>query len=145
MSEYWIPISFFAMLATVVPVVSIFRFFRVIAEHRHTERMREIELGVSRRTPSVWPGFVCLAVGGVAPVTALLLGWLTTMFLGESAETVVKDVWRVVGMTCLGGIICGTILARKLLTSSVASSTADPSATKPAYDADAFDIADRRG
>ena len=145
MSEYWIPIAFFAMLATVVPVVSVFKYLRTIAEHRHQERMREIEMGVSRRTPSIWPGFVCLAVGGVVPVTALVFGWITSLVLGESSQELVKDVWKVVGMVGLGGVVCGTILASKLLMCSVASSTVDESAKKPAFDADAFDIADRRG
>ena len=137
------------------------RHARQKQEQGHAERMRSLELGVPLATQHAWPAAVCIAIGAVMPVCALLMALIASAIVGrpqQSAEAFVgldeshiaflAMVWGTSSLVGLAGVIAGAVLAWRLLSRKPRrdSDTFPASATaKPAFDPDAYDTVGSRG
>jgi hypothetical protein len=112
----------------------------------HAERMKAMEIGlpVPPRDSSAAKAAVCIAIGAVVPIAAMLIAWFGTAERPHYAEV----VWvfsSVLAMTCVG---CATGMAGFLFRPGAGAKAERDDArmtAKPAIDPDAFDFAGRRG
>ena len=139
------------------------RHARQKQEQDHAERMRALELGVPLATQHAWPAAVCIAIGAVMPVCALLMALIASAVVGRSPQSQPAEallgldeshtaflamVWGTSSMVGLSGVIAGAVLAWRLLSRKPRrdfDAFPDHATAKPAFDPDAFDTVGRRG
>ncbi len=119
-------------------------------EWQHKERLQALELGlpVPQDRPQMGGGTVA-AIGAGVPAVSVLAAWLTTLSVPTSHADfmgVVALAWGCALMLSMAALIGSLVLASRLLRARQAAELADTlTASKPAYDPDAFDVVSSRG
>ena len=114
-----------------------------IAERKHAEKMKALEMGLVPG-PSGWPlAFVCAAIGGGVPIGV-------TYFLWQASHQFAFDQshWSLAVSLGVPAIVSASVLAWRGLASR--SSSGQPALdrtidAKPAFDPDAYDVVGSRG
>lgn len=132
-------------------------------ELEHKERMRALEMGLSLEPSRPWAAWAAIAIGGVVPVAALVVGLLATLLApkqdfsdpesivlaSKGFEAYYGITWGCVSMVGLAGVIAGAFLANRLIAQRGAGLDASPHhgafAAKPTFEPDTFDTVSRRG
>lgn len=148
-----IPVVAILMPLVLVPLVMVLKQRSRRREQEHRERMRALDLGVLPARPersTFWPAMAAIAIGFGVPAAAFLFAWLAalTAHVGDA-------IWGAVAGVSVVALICGTVLAVRLVRPRPARPSAasrpydwDHATTtaKPAaFDPDAFDTVSRRG
>jgi hypothetical protein len=139
MDPLLIPMAAFLIPIIVVPTALAFKHARRVRELEHLERMRAIELGRLQPGDESWstPARIVTSIGAGVPIASMIIAFLESQQHGYRFET-----WFFCGCTALAGVIGGTCLASRYL---LVPREADPAASKPVYDPDAFDVVSSRG
>lgn len=130
----------------------------------HVERMKALEMGLPLPGASAWPAVLCIAIGAVVPIAALVVGLVATILhtggrggqLAHMGPDIVfwdhvrstnyyAVVWTGSGAVGVAGIVGGTLLALKLLGSRSRGRDAATAAKAAQFDPDAYDTVGRRG
>ncbi|RUL82337.1 hypothetical protein [Tautonia sociabilis] len=122
-------------LPLIAGAIAIGRAIERASERSHVERMRALELGRPLPDGQIGATLVCLAVGGLVPVSALATGMM--LAVSRSRDEVAVFGFLMLGTVGLTGIVGGMRLAIRLL-SSRGKGTPPPEPVKPAFDPDAY-------
>jgi hypothetical protein len=138
-----IPIFGVLIPIVVVPASLTFKYFKFKRECEHAERMKALEVGATLPGDEPWwsPSRICVAIGAGVPIGVFGLAWLAS-----TSSNAREEVWIGASMVGLTSVICGSILAAKEFTRRGRAEAAFQTAfAKPYFDADAYDVAGRRG
>ena len=146
-------VSLFALV--VLPILLHFHGERKKRKFEHIERMRAIDAGrpyageKKLGLPAIpeWavPHVIAVSIGAAVPLGVFVCALLATLLGGFQ-----KDIWIAAGMVGLGGVICGTVLAGRVLQTTAADGCESRfswpnSVSKPPVEEDAFDVVSSRG
>jgi hypothetical protein len=125
--------------------------------------MKALEMGLMPPGESIWPAAVCIAIGAVVPIGALVAALVATLHAppphGIPSDLVIAGGWgedfygmvwgSAAGVGCTA-VIAGAILAWRLIHRHERGQTAAQQAPdfekdKPAFDPDAYDTVGTRG
>lgn len=142
MNDLIIPLAGIVMPILLVPSIMAMRLRSRKREWEHLERMKALEMGVPVPGNEPWLARVCMAIGAGVPIVSFVLAWIANES-GPNGEIAWASATLVGGM----GIVCGTILASRLLTSRNRAQAALRTERngKPLFDPDTYDVVGRRG
>jgi hypothetical protein len=143
MDPILIPILGVFIPIVVVPAALVFKFFKYKRECEHLERMKALEVGRTLPGDEPWwsPSRTSVAIGAGVPVG--VFGWAWLASVSSHAH---EEVRVMAGMVGVASVICGSILAAKESARRHQAEAALQSAFEKSYiDADAYDVAGRRG
>jgi hypothetical protein len=127
----------------VVPASLLFKYSKYKRECEHLERMKALEVGRTLPGDEPWwsPSRTIVAIGAGVPVGVFGCAWLASV-----SSRVHEEVWVMAGMVGVTSVICGTVLAAKESARRRQTEAAIQAVyEKPYLDADAYDVAGRRG
>ena len=141
MSPVWIPIVGMMIPITLVPVILGLRHARVERQLEHAERMKALEVGRTLPQDEPWwnPGKVCVAIGAGVPVGVFFCAWMATLAVGFR-----EGIWREAAVVGSSAVVCGSILAAKLLAHRAPVDDGAVRDAKPVPGVDAYDFAGSR-
>lgn len=126
-----------------VPTILVLKHGQRRREWAHRERMKALEVGRTLPRHDAWPAaLAAIAIGAGVPVGAFLIAWMISMrTYHQSIEAL-----GVAMVVSLVAVCQGAGLAKRLIGQpSQPESSPHLANGKPAFDPDAFDVADRRG
>jgi hypothetical protein len=143
MDAILIPILGVFVPIVVVPAALVFKYAKYKRECEHLERMKALEVGRTLPGDEPWwsPSRTIVAIGAGVPVGVFGCAWLASV-----SSQAHEEVWVMAGMVGIASVICATILATKESARRHQAEAALQAAfEKPYIDADAYDVAGRRG
>lgn len=142
MNDLIIPLAGILMPVVLVPSIMAMRLRTRKREWEHLERMKALEMGVPVPGNEPWLAKVCIAIGAGVPITSFVLAWIANES-NSNGEVAWASATVIGGM----GLVCGTILTSRLLTSRNRARDAMRGERngKPLFDPDTYDVVGRRG
>jgi hypothetical protein len=143
MDPILIPILGVFIPIVVVPASLTFKYYKYKRECEHIERIKALEVGRTLPGDEPWwsPSKTIVAMGAGVPIGVFAFAWLAAV-----SSNAHEEVWVMAGLVGIAGVIAGTILAAKESAQRHQTEAALQSAfEKPYIDADAYDVAGRRG
>ncbi len=128
-------------------------------DYLHRERMKALEMGLPVPGDNAWSAAVCIAIGAVVPVGALIVALVATSLARSNDRELPPEmavlvqtrssgpetaIWTGSTLVGLAGVVGGSTLALRLFGSRQRSKHSDGFA-KPVVDPDAYDVVGRRG
>jgi hypothetical protein len=145
-----IPLAGIMLPLILVPMIMTMKFIHKKREWEHLERMRTLQTGGSVSRPSHRLGGAALmGIGAGVPAVSVVAASITTSnvpFTYPDYLPFVAITWGCAFLISTAALICALVLGIFQVRSQKASPAFDDdTATKPAYDPDAYDVVSRRG
>src|SRR3954451_110157 len=145
-----IPLAGIILPLVLVPMVMTLKFRMKKREWEHLERMRALQMGVAPAQAGhrIGPGTL-ISIGTGVPAASVLAAGITSLNVPSDLPdplAVIAIAWGCAWLISTGALVTAVVLGIVQARAQKDASTLDhESATKPAYEPDAYDVVSRRG